>query len=169
MSAATAADGAIPLRRAATSVAGLLQSVRQVMQPQAKAYDVTLRMEIDRGAPNAVFVDRRKVAWALTAVVGNALRYVRHGTSRMPGGSILVAAKADAGMAQVVLEIQDDGPGIPPETIRATTAESDDPRAGLALAMARDVVVAHGGRFEIQSRTDAVGHGTTVRFTLPAA
>src|SRR5262249_46345023 len=124
---------------------------------------------IDRDAAPSVFVDRRKVAWAITAVIGNALRYVRHGTSRMPGGSISVGARPDADATRVVLEIHDDGPGIPPETIRATTAEADDARAGLALAMVRDVVVAHGGRLDIDSRTDRADHGTTVRLTLPVA
>lgn len=167
MSPVTAADGAVPLRRATVNVAALLQSIQALMAPQAKAFDVTLRVNIHRAAPQAVFVDRRKTAWAITAVIGNALRYVRHGTSRMPGGSITVTTRPDAGMAHVVVEVQDDGPGIPAETVRVLNSDTDDPRAGLALAMVRDVVVAHGGRLEIDSRTDAAGHGTTVRITLP--
>jgi signal transduction histidine kinase len=169
MTATSASDGAIPLRRGRVGLVELLQSIQTVMQPQAKTFDVTLTVEIDRRAPGTVFVDRHKIAWAITALVGNALRYVRHGTPRMPGGSIIVSAKPDADMDNVVVEIQDDGPGIPAETMRATNAGVDDPRAGLALAMIRDVVVAHGGRFSIRSRTDPTGHGTTVQLTLPAA
>jgi signal transduction histidine kinase len=165
---ATAAEGAIPLRRVRASVERLLRSIQAVMQPQAKVLDVTLNVLIDGTAPEAVFVDRRKIAWAITALVGNALRYVRHGTPRMPGGTIDVAAKPDPDSGGVVVAIQDDGPGIPAETIRVTNGDLDDPGVGLALAMIRDVVIAHGGRFEIESRTDNVNHGTTVRFTLPA-
>jgi signal transduction histidine kinase len=167
MSPVMVADGTIPLRRAPTGVADLLQSIRDVMQPQARALDVTLRLEIARDLPPAVLIDRRKIAWALTAVVGNALRYVRHGTSRMPGGSVVVAARTDTDTNQVILEVQDDGPGISADTIRATAAGIDEPRAGLALSMVRDVVGAHGGRLDIESRMDAAGHGTTVRFRLP--
>jgi len=169
MNVTPSSDGAIPLRRARANLTALLHSIQHVMQPQAKTFDVTLNVEIASNAPEAVFVDRRKIAWAITALVGNALRYVRHGTPRMPGGSITVSARSDTDMDAVVLEIQDDGPGIPMETIRVTRADTDDPRAGLALAMIRDVVVAHGGRFDIRSRTDATGHGTMVQLTLPAA
>jgi signal transduction histidine kinase len=169
MTTLTAADGAIPLRRTRASLAALLQSIQRVMQPQAKVLDVTLSVNIDRNAPEAVFVDRPKIAWAITALVGNALRYVRHGTPRMPGGSINLTARPDERMEAVVVEIQDDGPGIPAETVRVTHTDVDDPRAGLALAMVRDIVLAHGGRFDIQSRTDAIGHGTTIQLTLPVA
>jgi signal transduction histidine kinase len=66
------------------------------------------------------------------------------------------------------VEVQDDGPGIAPETLQLLTGTNRDrARPGLALAMIRDVVEAHGGRVDIQSRTDASIHGTTVRLTLP--
>ena len=159
----------MPLRRAPASLPGLLQSIRDLMQPQAKALDVTLRVAIDQNAPQTVLADRRKIAWAITALVGNALRYVRHGSSRMPGGSISVTASPDADTGNAAVEIQDDGPGIAAETVRVTNTDADDPKVGLALAMVRDVVLAHGGTFTIRSRTDASGHGTTVRLTLPAA
>src|SRR5215472_18876753 len=108
------------------------------MLPQAKALDVTLRVALDRNSPQTVFADRRKIAWAITALIGNALRYVRHGTGRMPGGSISVTAAPGPETGNAALEIQDDGPGIPPETVRATDSEVDDPRTGLALALVRD-------------------------------
>ena len=38
--------------------------------------------------------------------------------------------------------------------------------AGLGLAIARALVQAHGGEITLDSRE---GHGTTVRFTLPAS
>jgi len=164
-----AAAGGIPLRRARFSLPGLLQAIQELMQPQAKALDVTLRVAVERNAPQTVVADRRKIAWAITALIGNALRYVRHGTGRMPGGSISVTAAPDPETGHAVLEIQDDGPGIPPETVRATNTDVDDPRAGLALAMVRDVILAHGGTLAIRSRTDAPTHGTTIRFTLPVS
>ena len=167
MTGASTAGDAIPLRRVPASLPGLLQSIQDLMQAQAKAVDVTLRVTIDRNAPQTLFADRQKIAWAITALVGNALRYVRHGTPRMPGGSISVTASSDAATGNAALEIQDDGPGIPAETIRVTLTDLDDQRAGLALPMVRDVILAHGGTFTILSRTDASGHGTTIHLTLP--
>jgi signal transduction histidine kinase len=163
------ADSGIPLRRSPLSLPALLQAIQDLMQPQAKALDVTLRVAVERNAPQTVFADRRKIAWAITALIGNALRYVRHGTGRMPGGSISVTATPDPETGDAALEIQDDGPGIPEDTVRATDTDVDNPRAGLALAMVRDVILAHGGTLAIRSRTDAVSHGTTIRFTLPVS
>jgi signal transduction histidine kinase len=162
-------DDTIPLRRAPLSLPGLLRAIQDLMQPQAKALDVTFRVAVEQNAPPTVFADRRKIAWAITALIGNALRYVRHGTGRMPGGSISVTAAPDPDTGNAALEIKDDGPGIPAETVRATDTDVDDPRAGLALAMVRDVILAHGGTLAIRSRTDASSHGTTIRFTLPVS
>ncbi|HVN67414.1 MAG TPA: ATP-binding protein, partial [Candidatus Sulfotelmatobacter sp.] len=36
---------------------------------------------------------------------------------------------------------------------------------GLGLAIAKDIVETHGGR--IQAESPGLGHGTTIRFTLP--
>jgi len=164
------AAGAIPLRCAPTSVETLVRSIRLIMEPQARAADVTLSVQIAEDAPGAVFIDGRKVAWAVTALIGNALRYVRHGTSRMPGGSISVRVTRDAATGDVALEVEDDGPGIPLEQVSLVTgAESDESRGGLALTMIHDVITAHGGQFTIRSRTDAFAHGTTIRLTLPVA
>ena len=163
------ADSGIPLRRSPLSLPALLQAIQDLMQPQAKALDVTLRVAVERNAPQTVFADRRKIAWAITALIGNALRYVRHGTGRMPGGSISVTATPDPETGDAALEIQAAGPGLPPDTVRATDTDVDNPRAGLALAMVRDVILAHGGTLAIRSRTDPASHGTTVRFTLPVS
>jgi signal transduction histidine kinase len=40
---------------------------------------------------------------------------------------------------------------------------ADSPGAGLGLAIVRDLVTAHGGKVDLQTR---VGQGTTVRCTL---
>ena len=64
--------------------------------------------------------------------------------------------------------VQDDGPGISRETVQSLTkAASDAPVLALGLSMVRDVVMAHGGTFQIDSATRGVARGTTVRLTLP--
>jgi signal transduction histidine kinase len=163
--------GAIPLRRAPTDVAQLLRLIVDLMAPQAKALDVTLTAAVGEDVQAAIAIDAQKIAWAVSALVGNALRYVRHGTARMPGGAITVRATLDAAAHELVVEVQDDGRGIPEALVRGLSAgpQSENPYNALALTMIRDVVVAHGGRLDIDSRTDAIGHGTTVRFTLPVA
>lgn len=159
---------AMPLRRVLTDIRALLQSTLEVMQRQAKTYDVTLRITVDRQVPAVISMDADKIAWAIAALVGNALRYVHYGSQVMPGGSITVRATYDPGGREVAIETQDDGYGIPADKLRSLfTARLDQPRVGLGLWMVREVVVAHGGHMDIRSETDARRRGTTVRLTLP--
>jgi signal transduction histidine kinase len=73
----------IPLRREPVDVGVLLELTTEVMQRQAQALGVTLAIHIDENVPDTVRVDRDKVAWAITSLVGSALRHVR-----TPDGSI---------------------------------------------------------------------------------
>jgi len=166
----TIVGDAIPLNRVPTDARRLLESSLASLKGQADAFDVALSIGVDADVPATVTLDRGKIAWALTALVGNALRYVRRGSQTMPGGSIAVRASYDEVSRQVLFQVHDDGPGIPPDRLRSLFSDpADPPGIGLALTMVRDVVAAHGGTLAIDSRTDGLTRGTTVRFTLPAA
>ncbi len=161
---------AIPLRRTPTDLRELLHWSLDVLREQTAACDVALRVQVDDGVPTSISLDRGKIAWALTALVGSALRYVRHGSRTMPGGTITVRATFAPSAREVVLEVEDDGPGITADRLRTLFDEANGmPAAALALCMVRDVVTAHGGQFDIASDTSYPAHGTTVRLTLPAA
>ena len=159
---------ALPLRRHPTDLRALLRSTLVALQRQAKASDVTLNVTVDDRVPAAVPLDAQKIAWAIAALVGNALRYVRHGSQMMPGGSIAVRVACDPSASEVTIEVQDDGAGIPAEKLPLLfSVGTDQPRLGLGLSMIREVVLAHAGHIEVQSNTDAFRQGTTVRLTLP--
>ena len=141
---------ALPLQRVATDLRGLLRSTLEVMQWQAKACDVTLNVVVDDHVPAVVRLDAEKIAWATTVLVGNALRYVRHGTHAMPGGSIAVRVMYNSAGPEVTIEVQDDGAGIPVDRLpRLFHAGPDRPRVGLGLSMVREVVTAHAGHMEV--------------------
>jgi two-component system, NtrC family, sensor histidine kinase PilS len=78
-------------------------------------------------------------------------------------------ALPDTARPEAVVEVTDDGPGVPPELRERvfypffTTKESG---AGVGLALAHKAVVAHGGCIEI---ADAPGRGATFRVRLPLA
>lgn len=83
------------------------------------------------------------------------------------GGRVEVALSSTD--ADVVVAFADQGVGIPPEDLERVydplyTTRRDG--SGLGLTIARRLVIAHGGRIEIDS---AVGTGTVVRVLLPAA
>jgi two-component system OmpR family sensor kinase/two-component system sensor histidine kinase BaeS len=66
--------------------------------------------------------------------------------------------------------VRDSGPGIAPDDLphvfdRFYKSEESH-GAGLGLAIARSLVVAHGGEIEA---TSTLGQGTEMRFTFPVA
>jgi signal transduction histidine kinase len=159
---------ALPLRRVPTDLRTLLRSTLEALQRQAKASDVTLSVIVDDRLPTVVPLDGQKIAWATAVLVGNALRYVRHGSIMMPGGSIAVRATYNSVGPEVSIEVQDDGAGIPADRLPLLfSARPNQPPVGLGLSMIREVVLAHAGHIEVQSNMDAFLRGTTVRFTLP--
>jgi len=157
---------AVPIRRAPTDLRALLTSALACMAAQARAADVTLDVSIDDRVPPFIRIDGDKIAWAVSALVGNALRYVRHGSQSMPGGSIAVRVGYQAIRPSVVIEVQDDGPGIPPEKLRVLFENGPGhERAALGLLIVRDFVVAHAGQLNVCP--SAAEPGTVVRITLP--
>ena len=71
---------------------------------------------------------------------------------------------------KVSIAVRDTGEGIP-EEVRSRVFDRfvkgpGSPGAGLGLAIAKDIVTAHGGSIDL---TSEVGKGTEVRVTLPIA
>jgi signal transduction histidine kinase len=160
---------AIPLRRVPTDLRSLLSSAVETMRRQAESVDVGLRFEFDQSAPPTLSLDPGKMAWAVTALVGSALRHVRHGSRRLPGGQIIVRETHDAGAPSVAITVEDDGPGIPSSIMPFLfdRAPGHQVSLGLALGLVREIIAAHGGTLDVESRTDGANPGTTIRMTLP--
>jgi two-component system, sensor histidine kinase and response regulator len=159
---------AVPIRRAPTDLRGLLTWSLACMAAQARAADVTLDISVDERVPPFVRIDEDKIAWVISALVSNALRYVRHGSQSMPGGSIAVRASFQAIRPSVLIEVQDNGPGVSTEKLSALFERGPGPeRHALGLLIVRDFVIAHAGQLDIRSNSDAPAPGTIVRITLP--
>lgn len=98
---------------------------------------------------------------AVNNLIENACRYATQ---------VEAAARREDGCA--VIEIKDDGPGIPAdkrEAVLAPFARLDEARAsagglGLGLAIVRDVAQRHGAQLQL---LDADPHGLLVRLRLP--
>lgn len=118
------------------------------------------------GEPCVVRGDEPRLRQVLVNLLSNARVHTP------PGTVVTVALRRDG--ADVVLDVHDDGPGIPPALTphlfdRFTRGDSARSRAGgstgLGLAIVQAVVAAHDGTIAVE--TDPAG--TTFRVTLPAA
>jgi signal transduction histidine kinase len=97
------------------------------------------------------------------------LRYVQAPSRRLGGRAIVVRATVDHALSQVAISVQDDGPGIPSDTVsRLFVRDGLNVRgAGLSLLLIRDIMVAHGGTIDLHSNTEPGSHGTAIRLTFP--
>lgn len=160
----------IPLRFEETDVHELLVVSLRPLVEQAARSRIDLRVAT-LGAVPPLWVDREKLAWSVTVLVGNALRYVAHGDARGEvGGSVVVhVTRAETGEDMVAISVQDDGPGIPDDKLPFLFERRQGaPHAeGLALSLVRQIIAAHRGRIEVESRHDPDEHGTSVTLLLP--
>jgi signal transduction histidine kinase len=162
-------DG-IPLNRRTTSIESIVRSIVELMEPYANDIRVALKIDLDPQLPPTVTLDADKIAWTIGTLIGNAIRHVGRGSFFHPGGTIVVRAALKPGTGQIVIEVSDDGPGIPESKLPLLfQPERTDRRVGYALLLAREIVTAHGGALEVDSTDDPLKHGTTMRLVLPAA
>jgi signal transduction histidine kinase len=153
--------GALTLHREPTDVGQLLTDSVASFRTQADAAGIELAPALDGVLPQAD-IDPVRMREVLSNLLSNALRY----TPR--GGTVRVGASVANGTVRV--SVRDSGPGIAADAlphIFDRFYKSDESRgAGLGLAIAKSLVVAHGGEIDATSEP---GQGTEMRFTFPVA
>ena len=109
-------------------------------------------------------VDEARLRHVFINLLTNASKYTPS------GGFVTLSAAPDEG-GFIRFSVRDQGPGIPAESVgrifeRFYRAPGQDrrPGAGLGLAIAREIVVAHGGSIACTSRE---GEGAEFYFVLP--
>ena len=154
-------DEGRPLERHAVDL-GVL-GVDAAADGRAVAPDRVVTAEVTEGV--TVDGDEDRLRQVLGNLIGNALVHTPAGTT--------VSVRVHHGGGRAVVEVHDDGPGMPEEVAaraferfsRADTSRSrNGGGAGLGLAIVQAIVVAHGGDVHLAS---APGTGTTVRVELP--
>lgn len=154
-----AESGALALHREPVDVGALIRESVESFTSQAQPAGVALEAQVSSGLAQ-VDADPVRAREIVGNLIANALRY----TPR--GGRITVSAQADGD--GVAVAVRDTGAGIEPERIGRIFDrfyKSPESRgAGLGLAIAKQLVEAHGGQI---SATSVLGQGTEIRFTLP--
>jgi signal transduction histidine kinase len=144
-------------------LAEIVADVVELYEPVAEEIGVSLDAVVVGKA--VVAANRELVAQALSNIIDNAIKYSA-GSQGAPK-AIVSLRPLDGGY---VLEIADNGPGIPEEdrdraTERFVRLEQSrsQPGSGLGLSLAKAVMEFHGGRLELSGRNP----GLSVRMIFP--
>ncbi|MFW6232223.1 MAG: sensor histidine kinase [Spirochaetota bacterium] len=157
-------EGAIRLNLESVSVDAVISRVVDDERHAADSAAVRLRVEAAHDG-HRVHVDRFRVHQILENLISNAI------TVSPAGGEVVVRALADHG--DLVIEVEDSGPGLEPDRIEELFAPYANSRSGrdagnhgLGLFVARSLAELHGGSVEAVNREDG-GAIFTVR--IPGA
>jgi signal transduction histidine kinase len=157
-----------------TPVADVLQQSVTMAESKARRGDVRVAMNIEPGLP-VIQCDHHQLSQVFTNLIANAFEAL-DGKGSITISAMTSAIEADPAFAgvhpptpAVVIEVADDGPGVPAEVTDKifnpffTTKVTG---TGLGLPIVRKIVDAHDGRIDVSS---APGKGTRFRVTLPVA
>jgi heavy metal sensor kinase len=158
-------SGHIQLQRVAVPLLALVRDSAGIFEILME--EKALRLTVEGDERVQVEGDSVFLRQAFVNVIHNAVKYSPH------GGTISARVTANA-HAMVIVEIRDDGPGIPLEdqprifdrfyrVDKARVRESGG--AGLGLSIAKWAVEAHHGAITLQSQAN---EGSTFRISLPA-
>ena len=153
--------GRVQLERAPLDLGAVARSITDEFEAVARSRAHPVETDVE-GAPRGVGDEQRTIQIG-RILLENALLHTP------PGTRVRVSAAQENGRA--VLEVADEGPGIPAgqhEVVFERFARVEGAVAsgsGLGLAIARELAELMGGTIELESRSGA----TTFRLSLPAA
>ncbi len=145
-----------------TLVEEIAREARGFIEPAGLALDFAIAPEL---AGATLSLDAERIRHVFMNLLTNAAKY------SPTGGTVALSATAESGFVRFA--VRDAGPGIPAESAarvfdRFYRAPGQERKsgAGLGLAIAREIVVAHGGSIACASE---VGRGAEFYFLLPVA
>jgi signal transduction histidine kinase len=146
-------------------LAELFDRVHRTFEVLANKQGIALTVQLDDAAPPTIPADGDRLRdQVLGNLLGNALKFTPE------GGRIEVRGWPEEGHFRI--EVSDTGAGMPAEQLPHVFdkyfqigEQARSKGAGLGLAIAREVVHAHGGTISVESEE---GRGTTFRIDLPA-
>jgi signal transduction histidine kinase/HAMP domain-containing protein len=157
-------SGRIQIELQNANVSSLVSDSVEPFRIQAQYHGVTFNISIPKDLPE-VQADVTRVPHVFANLLSNAIKYTS------PGGRIEVSAKAEGD--KVWFFVSDTGSGISLEHQRQVfdqffrvPGERKDSGAGLGLAIAREIVTAHGGDIGVESQP---GKGSVFSFSLKMA
>ncbi len=154
--------GAAALDRAEVAVPALLDEIAAEARSFFAAAGATLAVTCEPGL-GRLNVDPARIRHVFMNLLTNAAKF-------SPPGGVVTLAAASAPLGFVRFSVRDQGPGILAESLARVfdrfyrAPGQSKSGAGLGLAIAREIVVAHGGSIACTSEP---GAGTDFHFLLP--
>ena len=164
--------GRIELRRERTDLSAVLERALETSRPVIEAARHRLTVGF-AGEPLPLLADPTRMAQILSNLLNNAAKYTR------TGGHIRLSARRSGD--QAVLQVEDDGIGIPREMLSRifemfsqvdTSLERAQGGLGIGLTIAKRLAEMHGGTLDAESGGPGAGSVFTLRLPLalePAA
>lgn len=152
--------GNLQLKVARHDFADIVAQAVDLLRPLA---DQMVRLERTCANANYAECDRDRMLQVLSNLAGNALKFTP------PAGRVQIDATSSGD--SVIVVVRDSGPGIASDQLpyifqkywqgtRGTSSKG----LGLGLAIAKEIVLAHGGRIWVESR---LGEGSEFFFAIP--
>jgi two-component system sensor histidine kinase BaeS len=155
-----AESGVLQLHCDSVDLASFLRDVANACRNQAEAVGTSI--VLSSVGESEVLLDPYRMRQVIENLLTNAIRHT-------PANG-RIELRSFVGQVNAVIEVADNGSGIPadrlPHIFDRFIKSADSGGSGLGLAIARRLVEAHGG---VITATSRVGHGTTIRITLPVA
>ncbi|HVI90053.1 MAG TPA: stimulus-sensing domain-containing protein [Dongiaceae bacterium] len=145
----------------------MLQAMADIHQATASGTAPRLRLELPLQADLRVLGTEGRLGQVLRNLISNAVSF------SPVGGEIVLAAQRHG--RSVVVTVDDQGPGIPPDKLTAIFERfySERPKgekfgthSGLGLSISKQIVEAHGGILMAENLRDEDGRVRGARFTL---
>lgn len=154
--------GKLQLAYSEINAIDVLRRASGLQYASAQRAGVALRVDAQ---PINLWIDPDRILQTLMNLVSNAIKFSPHGSEIHLTASALNEREA-------LIEVRDQGRGIPPEKLemifeRFQQVDASDSRdmggTGLGLAICRNIVRKHGGRIWVES---TVGKGSSFFFTV---
>ncbi len=163
------ADAATPFEivRARADLHEVIAAPLEALVPMIEERGMKVEVRLRASEPVIAF-DARRIEQVMTNLLTNAIRYGR------PAGLIRIGSEeAVEGGGEILVSVEDDGPGIRPEDrdrlfapyVRGV-ATGEVPGLGIGLALCRRIIEAHDGRIHVEE--GELG-GARFVFALPRA
>jgi len=146
---------------AACAVAHVVEEVFQTLRTMAAEKNIELKATGLNELP-LIQADPKRLYNAFYNLVNNSIQEI------LSGGSITVSGRMTPEKRDILIDVVDTGPGMPPEVCkRLFTARAFSTKkggTGLGTKIVKDVIDAHRGTISVESQS---GVGTSIHIRLP--